>query len=427
MRSYAAHVPFSGEIDDVLDQLMSDGGSVVRRIAEVDAVAPFTVPTRVVLRELASLAVPHSKSTVPAAVLGDVAALCTLMRHVVLRPRTPSLGGSNAMSDDELPRELCANARWYEDPLATPSRGSTRRLPAHSALADDAIDAVRLVRAADALRQRGTTLKTAAGYEIFIDPDTGAAVFALRTADNDRLLLLRVDSPLSAGEANLRGAFVTPDGNLRIAFHRGRFSSPEAVAAARRDRPGRRRHRRGCTRSLRRPAIIARSPRAGPGSGRHATRDRAPGRRALVRRRGRRRGRARDQARGARGRGRRSRGRGADRAGTVLPRHRSAPGSEEAADILSALAACGMKRAAIDITTAFEDVRRVGVDRGEVLVEAGSSPSFVYVALGPGLRVEPLGGYEAADVPAWLPIGIPGSFAKPSATARSSPLHRSKC
>ena len=47
---------------------------------------------------------------------------------------------------------------------------------AHRALADDAIDAVRLVRAADALRQRGTTLRTSAGYEIFIDTDSGDAV-----------------------------------------------------------------------------------------------------------------------------------------------------------------------------------------------------------------------------------------------------------
>ena len=97
---------------------------------------------------------------------------------------------------------------------------------------DDAIDAVRLVRAADALRQRGTTLRTSAGYEIFIDADSGSAVFALRTEGNDRLLLLRAESPVNAGEANLRRAFVTPHGNLRIAFHRGRFSSPEAAAAA---------------------------------------------------------------------------------------------------------------------------------------------------------------------------------------------------
>ena len=104
--------------------------------------------------------------------------------------------------------------------------------PAHTALAIDAVDAVRLVRVADALRQRGTALRTAAGYEIFIDVETGQAVFSLRTVAGDRLFLLRVDSPLSAGEANLRKAVLTRNGDLRISFHRGRFSSPAAAKAA---------------------------------------------------------------------------------------------------------------------------------------------------------------------------------------------------
>ena len=67
-----------------------------------------------------------------------------------------------------------------------------------------------------------------------------------------------------------------------------------------------------------------------------------------------------------------------------------------------------MKVSAIDRRRAFEDVRRVRLDGGEVLVEAGTSPAFVYLAIGPGLRAQPLGGYEHADVPAWLPIGITG-------------------
>ena len=53
---YAAHVPFAGEMDDVLDRLVDDDGPVVRRIAAVDAVAPFGVAPDVVLRELVSLA-----------------------------------------------------------------------------------------------------------------------------------------------------------------------------------------------------------------------------------------------------------------------------------------------------------------------------------------------------------------------------------
>jgi hypothetical protein len=77
-------------------------------------------------------------------------------------------------------------------------------------------------------------------------------------------------------------------------------------------------------------------------------------------------------------------------------------------EILESLAAHGMKIATIDRTNAFEDVRRIRLERGETLVEAGSFPAFVYVATEPGLRVRALGGYEDAVVPAWLPIGITG-------------------
>jgi hypothetical protein len=408
---YAAHLPFSGEIDDVLDRLAGHGSPVVERIAAVDAVAPFGVPRDVVLRELVSLAVAHSKSTVPAVFLGDFTGLRSVMRHVVLADLDHHRGSAGAPApDDELPGELCGNARWYADPVRDAYAWLDSPPAAHRALADDAVDAVRLVRAADALRQRGTTLKTAAGYEIFIDADTGEAVFALRTAANDRLLLLRVDSPLSAGEANLRGAFATPDGHLRIAFHRGRFSSPEGAAAA----------RAATARvvadigadvlgafAVRRPSPDLPAPARDPATMRlelerpsdepsfaDAVADGVADRDAAL----------------------------ARHVAVVADLEDAQPaereryyrgvevqaGSDEAAEILSALGACGLKEAAIDSDKAFEDVRRVRLDDGEVLVEAGSPPSFVYVALGPGLRVKPLGGYEAADVAAWLPIGITG-------------------
>jgi hypothetical protein len=83
-------------------------------------------------------------------------------------------------------------------------------------------------------------------------------------------------------------------------------------------------------------------------------------------------------------------------------------GGDEAARILLALGDRGLKVTAIDPRRAFEDVRRVGLEAGEALVEAGTSPAFVYLAAGPGLRVQPLGGYAAADVQAWIPIGITG-------------------
>ena len=323
---YAAHVPFAGEMDDVLDRLVDDDGVVVRRIAAVNAVAPFGVAPGVVLRELVSLAVAHSKSTVPAALLADPTGLRTVMQHVVLTDLEHHRDSVAMPTPDDMPGELGVNGRWYSDPARDAYAWLDSPHAAHRALVDDAIDAVRLLRAADALRQRGTTLRTAAGYEIFIDADSGAAVFALRTAGNDRLLLLRADSPMSAGEANLRCAFVTPHGNLRIAFHRGRFSSPHGgVCRLRGDRPGRRRHRRRRARGVRVPAFLLRPAGAAPRPGIDGGPARTPRGRAFVRRRCRRGARPpRPVARGA-GRGRRrSRGCGAGRARSLSPRDRRA-------------------------------------------------------------------------------------------------------
>jgi hypothetical protein len=83
-------------------------------------------------------------------------------------------------------------------------------------------------------------------------------------------------------------------------------------------------------------------------------------------------------------------------------------GGDDATRILRALGDRGLKVTAIDTRRAFEDVRRVALDEGEALVEAGTSPAFVYLAAGAGLRVQPLGGYDHADVHAWIPIGITG-------------------
>ena len=67
-----------------------------------------------------------------------------------------------------------------------------------------------------------------------------------------------------------------------------------------------------------------------------------------------------------------------------------------------------MRIAVIDRRAAFEDVRRVGLTQGEVLVEAGSPPAFVYVAVECRLRIEQFGGYRDIEVPPWIPIGVTG-------------------
>jgi CRP-like cAMP-binding protein len=54
---------------------------------------------------------------------------------------------------------------------------------------------------------------------------------------------------------------------------------------------------------------------------------------------------------------------------------------------------------------AFEGVRLTVAGTGEVVMAAGEQAGLVYIPLGPGLRVEPLGGYPPRDLPAWSPVG----------------------
>jgi hypothetical protein len=418
---HAAQLPFSGAMDDVLARLWESEGPVTSRIRSVSAVTPFRVPDEVVLRELISLAVGHSKSTVPAALHADFPGLRRVLQHAALGELDDHRrAGACLGPGDDLPHELGANARWYTDPARDAFAWLVSSEPAHTMLADDAVDAVRLVRAADALRQRGTTLRTAAGYEIFIDAETGQAVFSLRTSVGDRLFLLRVDSPLSAGEANIRKAEVTPGGDLRVSFHRGRFGSPEAASAAidatarvvgdigadvlgafevrhpSPDLPDPRRAAGSMRVELERPAdepAFAESVADAVARHEPALRGRifvvadlenaSPAERARY------------------------------LEGTAIDAD-----SDEANEILDALEAHGMRTATIDRRAAFEDVRRVHVGEGEALVEPGSAPAFVYIAFESTLRIEQLGGYRDIELQAWIPIGVTGVVRRAERSSR---------
>ena len=232
----------------------------------------------------------------------------------------------------------------------------------------------------------------------------------MHTSDNDRQFLLRVDNPLSAGEANVRMAEVTPNGNLRVSFHRGRFSSTDAAATAC-DATARVVADIGAdvlgAFDVRRPSHDLPAPARAPGSMRVEL-ERPADEPAF----------AEDVAAALA----RIDPPLAARVFVVADLENASPPeqaryllgitipaeSDEAGEILDALGAHGMRVAGIDRRKAFEDVRRVRVASGEVLVEAGSPPGFVYVAVDCSLRVERLGGYHEVRVNSWIPIGVTG-------------------
>jgi len=406
---YAAHVAYGPDLDGLVANLLATGGPLVSRLDAVQAEAPFVAPLDVVLRELLSLSVAHSKSTVPAPLLDDRGAFRLLAQRVVLTDLDTHRSGTfDVRADGDPP--LTANTDRYADPLGQSFAWLESGEFAQVQLADDVVDALRVLRAADALRQRGTSLKTSAGYEIFVDAATGEAVYALRSAANDEVYLLRGSRPGNAGEANVRLAAVTETGHLRIAFHRGSFLRPEAA-----------RYATDCAAYVvsdiaddvltsfttersavgLEPPMLAgdamqvqlERPSDGPAFAEQVARVVAASHPKLA-----------DRVVAA-----------ADLEGVVREErdryHRGVPvepSSQEARQALEQLARHGTRVEGIDIEAAFADVRRVRVRSGEVLASIGSPPAFVYVATGPGLRVRPGGGYRAESVGEWVPVGTTG-------------------
>ena len=43
-----------------------------------------------------------------------------------------------------------------------------------------------------------------------------------------------------------------------------------------------------------------------------------------------------------------------------------------------------------------------------IMIEAGTPSAFVYVPMGPGLKIFPLGGFRAFAVAPWMPLGVTG-------------------
>jgi hypothetical protein len=406
---YAAHVAFADDLDDVIAELLGSDGPVARRLSAVQEEAPFSCPSDVVLRELIALSLAHSKSAVPAPLLDNLPSLRRLAQCAVLTDFDTHRARGTLPGVDEDP-ELTANTACYLDPLDTSFAWLVSDEPAQRSLADDVIDALRVLRAADALRQRGTTLKTTAGYEIFIDAASGEAIFSLRSADNSKVYLLKGDSPKSAGEANLRVAAVTPNGNLRFVFYRGAYLGDDAIRYAAESTA----HvladivddvvwsfsRKRVPEDLEAPSVSSdeiqiqlERPGDNPVFAEEVARLLAEGNPEL-----------------------------AARIVTVadlegLPKverdryHRGIPvdpRSGEARHVLEQLGHHGAKVDGIDLDAAFVDVRRVRVRAGEVITAIGSAPRFVFVATGPGLCVQPGGGYAGASVKAWVPVGTTG-------------------
>lgn len=408
---YAAHAAFWPATSPLVDQLLGPG-PVRARLDDVHASDPFDRPIEIVVRELLSLTVAHSKTTIPASLLNDRGAFRREMQRIVFTP----LHEHRARAARQLGVTLPVSTDAAEPPSEQDPDPSTsfawlaRQAGPQAELADDAIDAVRILRAADVLRQRGTALRTSGGYEVCFDARTARAVCTLRTASGDAAYVITYEDARGAGEANLRVAYVTPRGDLRIAFHHGAFGGgrdaarraaasvanaildiqadvlPSFDGEPARGLPLPRLPRDSMRIQLEQPgddpafADVVASNIAGldPGlAGRLEVasnlEDAAP----------------------------------AERARFLVAEPIDGSGAF-AAEIVERLDAHGAGTARIDCTRAFREVGRVTIRARETLVSAGSAASFAYVPMGPGLVVLPGGGYAPSPLNPWVPVGTTG-------------------
>jgi hypothetical protein len=406
---FAAQVVYAPELEDVVGAIWQENsGNLAWHLTQLASEGRLRAAPPVVLREMLALSFAHSKRKVPVDALNDPARLRVIAQRTVATDLHELYRGTQPTEEAESWRApMLANAclARYTDFGADAFAWLTDSDQELEATAQDVIDVLRVLRCADALRQRGTVLRTSGGYEVFIDQRTAKALYSLRLG-RDRLFMLEVDDPLSIGEANLAAIELDATCDLRLEFHRGSFSSPAATARA----------VSGCARTVRdiQADVIGSFTRADASAGlKPAAAMRIffeealdnPDFTEMVRQEIAR----HDPATAARI--------------AVVPvlqdatpverrRYLAAPplawDAAERAACLAHIARAGHPAEQMDAEQAFENVRLITLKEGEVLIEAGAPSAFVYVPLDDGLVVFPLGGYRTVSAAPWLPLGVTG-------------------
>jgi hypothetical protein len=451
---FASQALFEPAFDYIVDTIwQSDCGGIASRLRTLASAGALAQNPRLVLRELLAMANCHSKSKVPVAILNDAHLLRKHMQQTIgedlqvlyLRYQAERAHSAlaRAQQAERPPTEIAelADARRRAEAalaeadgagqLAAARRASLgrhyadfRRDAFHwlvaedssvRALTADVVDTLRVLRAADALRQRGSLLKTSGGYEIFVDQTSADALFALRRGA-EQLLLAALSVPIAAGEANLASSSLDHHGNLRIAFHRGCFTSLEVVQRAAS-------YAACAVNDIQADVIdgfqplptqeVSGAQTAHPAYTVQIFLEEVDDNPTFA-------GIVREQlytlSPQLRGRVQ------------VIPRNRPSQQAAEPTDEDARYAAAstltwsraeqhraaariargGHNMAAVQLDAAFDQVRLIRLHAGETLIEAGSTARFVYIPLGAGLMVVPLGGYQPFAAPAWLPVGSTG-------------------
>lgn len=263
---FAAQLIFTPEFDPLIEILWRENtGGVAWRLLNLSIQGKLAIEPQLALRELLALSMGHSKSKVPVSVLNHWPTLRQRLQTAVgtelhclyhqqqvekLEKRLAQVDPDDAEAVIDLSNRLeQAKATLHqfkgdrnpEDLLNLQARHRyphfetqafawlTATDPELQDLGLDVVDTVRSLRCADAFRERGAAFQTSAGYKVFVNQDNANAVYALRSRDHTQLFLLEGKDPISAGEANMTGADLEHDGNLRMSFAIGSFATAEAL------------------------------------------------------------------------------------------------------------------------------------------------------------------------------------------------------
>ena len=259
---FAAQFVYTKKFDELLELLWNENaGNIPEFLKKVFPDRSLSTIKRI-YREMLSFSVAHSKSKVPIEDINDHKKLRALMLNILRTPlellyynqkiakHEKKKNGEKKIDHhiNKVKQFRKKKEQYLEQQEKLSSSFSSyyadeneafgwlkNSEPAVLALLEIVRDAVRCIRAADALRQRGTVLRTSAGYEIFIDRKTANAVYALRDEVTDELYLLQSQKKINAGEANLANSELDGLGNLRISFHFGAFYKKRIVNKAARN------------------------------------------------------------------------------------------------------------------------------------------------------------------------------------------------
>ena len=411
---FAAQSMFDGSLDDVIDIMWNDNcGNIAWHLSQLFRAGMIKRNPQIVFRELLAMSIGHSKTKIPIAVLDDPVALRRQMQIVIshnlrhLYSLQQTAKGKPVAEDFPLDEKSPGHLeKFYSDFTAESFDWLTDESEGSRQLVSDVTDTLRALRCADAFRQRGTVEKTSGGYEIYASQKTGDCVIALRLGGNRLFLMELPNNPDGAGESNIASSEFNPDGNVRISFHRGAFENQQAQNRS-----------AFCT-----AYVIGDFLRDTVDSFWRATptpsvkssenilvllesTDDDPRFAELVQEQ-----LCQLHPRFA-------------RQIEIVPSLRNVSEGERerylaARDLdwdatqrqsfLDRINQAGQKLSNFDPVEGFKHVRLSELQAGEKLIEAGAPSGFVYIPLGDGLKIIPLGGYQSFSVAAWMPLGTTG-------------------